>query len=165
MTAPASADSGLLPMRKRGSSLSAGLATALPHNDAGKKKTVTEALHEIQGHIDPVAINGVLVATRDGLVLCSLTRDIENESIAAMAAAAAGLAAQFTARTRIGGPRVVFFEGDAGQVGVFSVDAETLLVVFSERNTTMGMFNVAAKQTLALLQQAISRGIPIRSSP
>jgi uncharacterized protein len=39
---------------------------------------------------------------------------------------------------------------------VFSVDAETLLVVFSERSITMGMFNVAAKQALGLLQQAIA---------
>lgn len=154
-TAPASADSGVLPMRKRGSSLTAGLAVVPPLEGAGQK-TATEALHEIHGRIDPIAISGVLVATRDGLVLSALTRDVENESVAAMAAAAAGLATQFTAHANVGGPRVVFFEGDTGQVGVFSVDAETLLVVFSERNTTMGMFNVAAKQALALLQQAIA---------
>jgi predicted regulator of Ras-like GTPase activity (Roadblock/LC7/MglB family) len=155
MTAQASAESGVLPMRKRGSSLPTGLAVALPL-DGTDRKTVTEALHEIHGRIDPVAINGVLVATRDGLVLCALTRDVDDESVAAMAAAAAGLAAQFTAHAKVGIPRVVFFEGDAGQVGVFSVDTETLLVVFSERNTTMGMFNLAAKQALALLQQAIA---------
>lgn len=146
---------GALPLRKRGSSLSAGLAMALPPNGADRK-AVTEALHQIHDRIDTVAINGVLVATRDGVVLSALTRDIENESIAAMAAAAAGLAAQFTARAKMGGPRAVFFEGDTGQVGVFSVDADTLLVVFSERNTTMGLFNVAAKQALALLRQTIA---------
>lgn len=155
VTARASADSSVLPMRKRGSSLTAGLSVAQPLDDAGQK-TVTEALHEIHENIDANAISGVLVATRDGLVLSARTRDIENESIAAMAAAAAGLAAQFTARAKVGGPRVVFFEGDTGQVGVFSVDVDTLLVVFSERDTTMGMFNVAAKQALALLQQAIA---------
>lgn len=155
MTARASADSGVLPTRKRGSALSAGLPVAPPLDDAGKK-TVSEALQEIRERIDPVAINGVLAATRDGLVLCTHTRDIDNESVAAMAAAAAGLAAQFIARAGVGDPRVVFFEGDAGQVGVFSVDADTLLVVFSKRNTTMGLFNVAAKQALALLQQAIA---------
>jgi predicted regulator of Ras-like GTPase activity (Roadblock/LC7/MglB family) len=154
-TAQASADSGVLPLRKRGSSLSAGLPVATTPDGAGKK-TVTEALHEIHSRIDPITINGVLAATRDGLVLCALTRDVENESVAAMAAAAAGLATQFTAHAKVGGPRVVFFEGDTGQVGVFSVDADTLLVVFSERGTTMGMFNVAAKQALALLQQAIA---------
>jgi uncharacterized protein len=145
----------VLPLRRRGSALSAGLPVAPPVDDAGRK-TVTEALHEIRDRIDPVAINGVLAATRDGLVLCAQTRDIDNEGVAAMAAAAAGLAAQFIARARVGDPRVVFFEGDAGQVGVFSVDADTLLVVFSERNTTMGLFNVAAKQALALLQQALA---------
>lgn len=155
VTARTSADSSVLPLRKRGSALSAGLPVAPPLDDAGKK-TVTEALHEIRDRIDPVAISGVLAATRDGLVLCAHTRDVDDESVAAMAAAAAGLAAQFIARARVGDPRVVFFEGDAGQVGVFSVDTDTLLVVFSERNTTMGLFNVAAKQALALLQQAIA---------
>ncbi|MEU0877128.1 roadblock/LC7 domain-containing protein [Lentzea sp. NPDC005914] len=155
MSAQASTDACALPLRKRGSSLSARLAMALPPNGAGKK-TVTEALQGIHDRIDSVAINGVLVATRDGVVLSALTRDLENESVAAMAAAAAGLGAQFTARANVGGSRVVFFEGDTGQVGVFSVDADTLLVVFSGHNTTMGMFNVAAKQALALLQQAMT---------
>jgi predicted regulator of Ras-like GTPase activity (Roadblock/LC7/MglB family) len=155
MATNASADSGVLPMRKRGSALPSALAVAPPLNGAGQK-TVTEALHGIHDRIDPLTISGVLVATRDGLVLSALTRGIENESVAAMAAAAAGLSAQFTRHAEIGGPRVVFFEGDTGQVGVFSVDPDTLLVVFSERNTTMGMFNVAAKQALALLQQEIA---------
>lgn len=155
MTTRSSTDAGVLPMRKRGSSLPAERAVAAPPDDAGRK-TVTEALQEIRDHIDPVTINGVLAATRDGLVLHALTRDIENESVAAMAAAAAGLAVQFTARAKVGEPRVVFFEGGSGQVGVFSVDTDTLLVVFSKRDTTMGMFNVAAKQALAMLQQAIA---------
>jgi predicted regulator of Ras-like GTPase activity (Roadblock/LC7/MglB family) len=114
------------------------------------------ALREIQGRVDSIAINGVLIATRDGLVLCAVTRDIENDGVAAMAAAAAGLAEQFTGQAKVGGPRAAFFEGSAGQVGVFPIDASTLLVVLGERDTTMGMFNVSAKHALALLQQAIA---------
>ncbi|KJK48390.1 hypothetical protein UK23_17100 [Lentzea aerocolonigenes] len=148
-------ETDVLPTRRRGTSLAAGLAVVLPPNGA-EKQAMTEALHQIHDRIDTVAINGVLVVTRDGVVLCALTRDVENESVAAMAAAAAGLAAQFSARAGIGGPRGVFVEGDTGQVGVFPVDTNTVLVVLSARNTTMGMYNVAAKQVLALLQHEIT---------
>ena len=150
-----SVDPDVLPMRRRGSTLPvARPAAAQPV--AADPRTMTEALREIHGRIDSITINGVLVATRDGLVLCAVTRDIENDGVAAMAAAAAGLAAQFTAQAKVGGPRAAFFEGDAGQVGVFPVDDGALLVVLGERDATMGMFNVAAKQALALLQKAIA---------
>jgi hypothetical protein len=33
--------------------------------------------------------------------------------------------------------------------------APILLVVFGERDTTMGLFNIAARQALSLLQEAI----------
>ncbi|HEX8867439.1 MAG TPA: roadblock/LC7 domain-containing protein [Lentzea sp.] len=144
--------SGALPTRKRG--LTAGPAVARPPAGADTV-TMTNALLKIRDGIDSFAINGVLVATRDGLAMCGVTRGIENDGLAAMAAAAAGLAHQFTAQADIGGPRAVFFEGDAGQVGVFEVDPGALLVVLGSRDTTMGMFNVVAKQALALLQRAV----------
>ena len=156
MRARTSADPDVLPMRRRGSTLPAARPAAPPPAGADAA-TMTEALQEIHGRIDAITINGVLVATRDGLVLCGITRGIEDDGVAAMAAAAAGLTAQFTAQAGVGGPRAAFFEGEAGQVGVFPIDAATLLVLLGERDTTMGMFNVAAKQTLALLQQAITR--------
>ena len=131
-------------------------ATASRPEAGANARTMTEALREIQDDIDSIAINGVLVATRDGLVLCSATRAVQDDGVAAMAAASAGLAAQFTTQAGVGSPKAVFFEGDSGQVGVFGVDADTLLVVLGERDTTMGMFNVAAKQALALLQQAVA---------
>lgn len=150
-----SVDPDVLPMRRRGSTLPA-VRPAAAQPVAADPRTMTEALREIHGRIDSITINGVLVATRDGLVLCSATRAVQNDGVAAMAAAAAGLATQFTSQAGVGSPKAVFFEGDAGQVGVFGVDADTLLVVLGERDTTMGMFNVVAKQALALLQQAVA---------
>lgn len=146
----------VLPMRRRGSVTQDAAATVSRPEAGTNARTMTEALLEIQDGIDSIAINGVLVATRDGLVLCSATRAVQDDGVAAMAAAAAGLAAQFTTQAGVGSPKAVFFEGDSGQVGVFGVDADTLLVVLGERDTTMGMFNVAAKQALALLQQAVA---------
>ena len=97
------------------------------------------------------------MATRDGLVLCADTKGIENDSVAAMAAAAIGLAAQFTGQAKVGEPRAAMFEGAVGYVCVFPVEMPLLLVVFGEPDMTMGLFNVAAKQALSLLQQAIGR--------
>jgi hypothetical protein len=145
-----------LPTRRRGLTVAeAGAAVARPVEGA-TATMMTEALQRIHGDIDSITISGVLVATRDGLVLCAVTRGIENDNVAAMAAAAAGLATQFTAHAGVGDPRGVFFEGDAGQVGVFPVDPDTLLVVLGKRDTTMGMFNVVAKQALTLLQQEVA---------
>ena len=153
-TQPASTPD-VLPMRRRGSTQDAAATVSRPEAGANAR-LMTEALREIQDSIDSIAINGVLVATRDGLVLCSATRAVQDDGVAAMAAAAAGLATQFTTQAGVGSPKAVFFEGDSGQVGVFGVDADTLLVVLGERDTTMGMFNVVAKQALTLLQQAVA---------
>ncbi|MCX2951756.1 roadblock/LC7 domain-containing protein [Lentzea sp. NEAU-D7] len=148
--------SGALPLRRRGPLSEAPSAAERHVPDSVAAKLMTEALQEVHGSFDTVAINGVLVATRDGLVLCGVTRGIEDDGVAAMASAAAGLATQFTSQAGVGSPRAVFFEGESGQVGVFGVDADTLLVVLGERDTTMGMFNVVAKQALTLLQQAVA---------
>ncbi|WP_285641944.1 roadblock/LC7 domain-containing protein [Lentzea sp. NBRC 102530] len=154
MSTQAPQNSGALPLRRRGAAKPAPPVArqGADHN----ARRMTEALKTIQDDIDSVSINGVLVATRDGLVLCGITRDIEDDGVAAMAAAAAGLASQFTSQARVGSPKAVFFEGESGQVGVFGVDEDTLLVVLGERDTTMGMFNVRAKQALSLLQEALT---------
>ncbi|GHH29426.1 roadblock/LC7 domain-containing protein [Lentzea cavernae] len=145
-----------LPLRRRGSAAPEAVPSAARPAQGSNARLMTEALREVHADFDSVSINGVLVATRDGLVLCGVTRGIEDDGVAAMAAAAAGLATQFTSQAGVGSPRAVFFEGDSGQVGVFGVDADTLLVVLGERDTTMGMFNVVAKQALAKLQQAVA---------
>ncbi|MFD9700328.1 roadblock/LC7 domain-containing protein [Lentzea sp. NPDC059081] len=157
MSTEAAHNHGALPMRRRRAATpEAAHTTNQPIGQGAVAKLMTEALRDIHGDIDSVAINGVLIATRDGLVLTGVTRGIQDDGVAAMSAAAAGLAGQFTAQAGVGNPRAVFFEGDSGQVGVFAVDPDTLLVVLGTRDTTMGMFNVVAKQALALLQHAVA---------
>ncbi len=127
------------------------LVTQPPFDSEEMKAT----LQKIRSQVDRVT--GLLVATQDGLVLSSDTREVENESVAAMSAAAIGLAVQFTAQAGIGEPRTAMFEGSSGFVCVFPVEASLLLVVFGERDITMGLFNIAAKQALSLLQHAVLR--------
>ena len=60
-------------------------------------------------------------------------------------------------QAKLGEPHAAMFEGTLGHVCVFPVEQTVLLVVFGRQGTTMGMFNVAARQALAELQQAIVR--------
>ncbi|MEA5360443.1 roadblock/LC7 domain-containing protein [Amycolatopsis sp., V23-08] len=107
-------------------------------------------LRKIREQVDQVA--GLLMATHDGLVLANDTDSVEPDSVAAMSAAAAGLAAQFTAQARIGEARSAMFEGSTGYVCVFPVESTLLLVVFGQPDITMGLFTLAAKQALTLLR-------------
>ncbi|WP_328454044.1 roadblock/LC7 domain-containing protein [Amycolatopsis sp. NBC_00438] len=109
-----------------------------------------EVLRAIRNQVDQVV--GLLVATHDGLVLANDTDAIEADSVAAMSAAAIGLAAQFTAQARIGESRSAMFEGSSGYVCVFPVESSLLLVVFGQPDITMGLFTLAAKQALTLLR-------------
>lgn len=121
-----------------------------PPLDSGR---MLEALRTVQGQVDQVA--GLLVATHDGLVLADDTMSVEADSVAAMSAAAAGLATQFTAQARIGESRSAMFEGSSGYVCVFPVEGSLLLVVFGQPEITMGLFTLAAKQALTLLRHQL----------
>ncbi|EOD63062.1 roadblock/LC7 domain-containing protein [Amycolatopsis vancoresmycina] len=129
------------------------VASAVSPEDAAR---TSAALRDIRGRIDWKNVKGLLAASRDGLLLCSDTRDIEDDSVAAMAASAVGLAVQFTGRAGVGAPRAAIFEGAYGHVGVFTTKEGILLVVLGERDTTMGLFNVAARQALSLFQEAVA---------
>lgn len=116
---------------------------------------VDDALRSVSGK--DANIYGMLVASADGLVLATDTRDIHVETVAAMAAAAASIAIQFTSQADIGDSRASIFEGATGYVAVFPVEPSVLLVVFGQKDLTMGMFNIAARNALAALQEAIRR--------
>jgi predicted regulator of Ras-like GTPase activity (Roadblock/LC7/MglB family) len=123
-----------------------------------------ETLRNIRAQVDQVA--GLLVATHDGLVLASDTETVEADSVAAMSAAAIGLAAQFTAQAGIGESRCAMFEGSSGYVCVFPVEATLLLVVFGQPEITMGLFTLAAKQALTLLRHTtLTPGGSLRAQP
>jgi predicted regulator of Ras-like GTPase activity (Roadblock/LC7/MglB family) len=102
-------------------------------------------------------VQGMLVASSDGLLLANDTQEVHIDTVAAMAAAAASIAAQFTAEARVGDPKGAMFEGSSGHVGVFPVEPSVLLVVLGRKDTTMGMFNIAAKKAVTRLQQSMEQ--------
>lgn len=144
-----------LPRRRTGAATDKRPATGAGEDQPGDLSVVEDALRSVSGQ-DP-NVQGMLVASIDGLLLASDTNDVHIETVAAMAAAAASIAAQFTTQAEVGEPRGSMFEGTAGHVGVFPVEPGVLLVVLGRKDTTMGMFNIAAKSAVTRLQQAIAR--------
>ncbi|MEU0532823.1 roadblock/LC7 domain-containing protein [Amycolatopsis tolypomycina] len=146
-----------LPTRKLGATpafpVPQGIREA--HPDAA---AATRALAKIRDEVDRVNITGLLVASRDGLLLASDTQEIEDDSVAAMAAASVGLATRFIGQAGLGEARGAMFQGSLGHVCVFPVQGPVLLVVFARPDTTMGLFNVVARQALTLLQDALTTG-------
>lgn len=114
-----------------------------------------EALRNVSG--TDANVQGMIVASSDGLLLANDTQEGHIDTIAAMAAAAASIAAQFTAQAQVGDPKGAMFEGSSGHVGVFPVEPSVLLVVLGRKDTTMGMFNIAAKNAVTRLQQSMAR--------
>ncbi|WP_206793477.1 roadblock/LC7 domain-containing protein [Amycolatopsis sp. MtRt-6] len=145
-----------LPTRKQGAApgFPDGIRQAQPpHPEAA---AAAGALAEIRDKVDRANITGLLLASRDGLLLASDTREIEDDSVAAMAAAAVGLATRFVGQAGLGEARGAMFQGSLGHVCVFPVQGSVLLVLFARPDTTMGLFNVVAKQALTLLQEALA---------
>jgi len=144
-----------LPTRKLGATpafpVPQGIREAHP-----EAKATARALDEIRDKVDRANITGLLVASRDGLLLASDTREIEDDSVAAMSAAAVGLATRFVGQAGLGEARGAMFQGSLGHVCVFPVQGPVLLVVFARPDTTMGLFNVVARQALTLLQGALN---------
>ncbi|HEX6357603.1 roadblock/LC7 domain-containing protein [Actinophytocola sp.] len=147
-----------LPRRRAGSVPGGGARFADPagrHWSGDLLTVVEEALRGVSGK-DP-NIYGMLVASADGLVLASDTHDIQRETVAAMAAAAASIAVQFTDQADVGESKASIFQGSSGYVGVYPVEPSVLLVVFGQKDMNMGLFNVAARNALSGLQQAMDR--------
>jgi predicted regulator of Ras-like GTPase activity (Roadblock/LC7/MglB family) len=158
MSADGTGNPAPLPTRKQGAARSfpprqeiRGAGPSHPDAVAAHK-----ALQEIRDAVDRVSITGLLLASQDGLLLSSDTQEIEDDSVAAMAAAAVGLATRFVGQAGLGEARGAMFQGSLGHVGVFPVRDAILLVVFARPDTTMGLFNVVARQALSLLQDALA---------
>lgn len=147
-----------LPRRRAasGSDNGAGSAASTAARRSGDLLDVVEdALLAVTG--SDTNVYGMLVASADGLVLASDTRDVHVDTVAAMAAAAASIAGQFTNQADVGESTASIFEGSSGYVGVFPVEPSVLLVVFGQKDMTMGLFNVAARNALSRFREALDR--------
>ena len=131
------------------------MAAPVAQRSRGLVGVVGEALRSVSGK-EP-NVSGVLLASADGMVLAGDTPGRHLDTVAAMAAATASLAGRFTDAAAVGEAKASLFEGASGHIAVLPVEPRVLLVVFGRKDTTMGLFNIAARNVLALLREEINR--------
>jgi len=112
------------------------------------------ALREVSGEDDTV-LGGALLASVDGLLLSAQARGAQVDTVAAMSAITVGIVAQLLDQAGVGETRACLFEGSSGHVAVFPLRADMVLVVFSQKEVTMGLFSLAARGALAHMQEAM----------
>jgi predicted regulator of Ras-like GTPase activity (Roadblock/LC7/MglB family) len=99
--------------------------------------------------LDVEGVSGALLATTDGLLIAAhRPEDAHLESVAALAAAAAGVAEQFTLLMRLGelGSTVVY--GESGCIAVHPIGANAIIVIYTTGIPNVARLHLAVRQAL-----------------
>lgn len=131
-------------------------AAAAGNREPAELAALAEAMREASGEDDAI-LGGVLVAGADGLVLSAEVREVQADTVAAMAAVVAGIASKLIERAGVGESKACLFEGSSGHVAVFPMKDDMVLLVFSKDEVTTGLFNLAARGVLSRLRKALAQ--------
>jgi predicted regulator of Ras-like GTPase activity (Roadblock/LC7/MglB family) len=99
--------------------------------------------------MDVEGVSGALLATTDGLLIAAhRPEDAHLESVAALAAAAAGVAEQFTLLMRLGelGSTVVY--GESGCIAVHPIGDNAIIVIYTTGIPNVARLHLAVRQAL-----------------
>ncbi|MGW0703871.1 roadblock/LC7 domain-containing protein [Streptomyces sp. NPDC002867] len=104
-------------------------------------------------------LTGVLAASVDGLVLATDTPDAEG--VAALTAAALGVAVRLTEATGQGGFKELLVRGEAGYVATYAAGSSAVLTVLAEPRINVGRLHLEARRACvrvgALVDAALER--------
>ena len=103
-------------------------------------------------------LTGALAASADGLVLAQDTVDGEAESVAALTAAALGVALRLTDSTGQGGFRELLVRGEHGYVATYAAGGSAVLTLLAEPRINVGRLHLEARRS-----SASSTSSPIRA--
>lgn len=107
-----------------------------------------------------VGITDTALASRDGLIIASDTADIDPDNLAALAAAALGLAQRMTAEAGKGTLREATTRSSGGIVAVYAVGSSALLVVVGDEGLDGARLHRESRPTIEALEIVLKRGQP-----
>ncbi|MGX1886037.1 roadblock/LC7 domain-containing protein [Streptomyces sp. NPDC055287] len=91
-------------------------------------------------------LSGALAASVDGLVLAQDTTTVEPEGIAALTAAALGVAVRLTDATGQGAFRELLVRGDDGYVATYAAGTSAVLTLLAEPRVNVGRLHLEARR-------------------
>ncbi|GAB3664533.1 hypothetical protein GCM10028832_42730 [Streptomyces sparsus] len=120
---------------------------------------VLEELRRLRARVPQ--LTGALAASVDGLVLAQDTTTVEAEAMAALTAAALGVALRLTEATGHGEFRELVVRGEDGYVATYAAGASAVLTVLAEPRTNVGRIHLEARRSSArigdLVESALDR--------
>ncbi|MCT4356537.1 roadblock/LC7 domain-containing protein [Streptomyces sp. Je 1-79] len=100
-------------------------------------------------------LTGALAASADGLVLAHDTVDTEAEGVAALTAAALGVAQRMTESTGQGGFRELLVRGEAGYVATYAAGGSAVLTLLAEPRINVGRLHLEARRSSARIGELV----------
>lgn len=100
-------------------------------------------------------LTGALAASADGLVLAQETAGTEAESVAALTAAALGVAQRLAETTGQGGFRELLVRGELGYVATYAAGSTAVLTLLAEPRINVGRLHLEARRSSARIGELV----------
>ncbi|MGR3933817.1 roadblock/LC7 domain-containing protein [Streptomyces sp. BRA346] len=106
---------------------------------------ILDELHRLRSRMPQ--LTGALAASADGLVLAQDTRGVEPEGVAALTAAALGIALRLTDATGQGGFRELLLRSDRGYVATYAAGPSAVLTLLAEGQVNVGRLHLEGRRS------------------
>ncbi|MEU6391239.1 roadblock/LC7 domain-containing protein [Streptomyces sp. NPDC046939] len=121
-----------------------------------------EVLGELQRlRIRVPQVTGALAASVDGLVLAQDTPGIEPEGVAALTAAALGVAQRLSDATGQGGFRELLVRGTDGYVATYAAGGAAVLTLLAEDRINVGRLHLEGRRSGTRIGELVDAALPV----
>lgn len=119
----------------------------------GKQEELARVIYDIRTSIPE--LNGVMIASTDGLPISHDFQEAEAERVAAMAATALGLGKRMTERTNLGGLHETVVRGDYGYLVVYAAGENAVLVMSGPISSNLGLMRIEARSASTVVSKLL----------
>ncbi|MEU8677139.1 roadblock/LC7 domain-containing protein [Streptomyces sp. NPDC048560] len=121
---------------------------------------VQDVLDELQRlRVRVPLLSGALAASTDGLVVAHDTPGMEAEGVAALTAAALGVAIRMTEATGRGGFRELLVRGDTGYIATYAAGTSAILTLLAEDRINVGRLHLEGRRAGSRIGELIDAAL------
>ncbi|EFL26272.1 roadblock/LC7 domain protein [Streptomyces himastatinicus ATCC 53653] len=114
---------------------------------------ILDELHRLRSRMPQ--LTGALAASADGLVLAQDSRGVEPEGVAALTAAALGIALRLTDATGQGGFRELLVRSDRGYVATYAAGPSAVLTLLAEGRVNVGRLHLEGRRSSSRISELL----------
>ncbi|WP_299542123.1 roadblock/LC7 domain-containing protein [uncultured Streptomyces sp.] len=123
----------------------------------GELREVLDELRRLRARVP--LVHGALCASTDGLVLAHDTPGVEAESVAALTAAALGVAIRMTEATGRAGFRELLVRGESGYVATYAAGSSAVLTLLAADRINVGRLHLEGRRASARIGEVVDASV------